>query len=310
MADKVVKPKSKAKCPDCSKLVGDKDSGVKCEVCDEWFHSKCQNVPDDTYQFMMDNKSMHWYCVTCNKSVGKILKVLSKLEARQDKVEEEIAKLNSELASIKGEVKEVKEMAEKAETRLDVAIEAKLIAEKIDSSFDSRVEVKVKNIKEDVAESMEIEKRKENLIFFGVKETVSDQQVNDEKHPDWFMIEEILKVGLKLDANRHVADVTRIGRYVAGKVRPVRVKVTSFESRSEILKRARTLKDCEEFKRIFVAPDLTQKQRKIDKDLRDHVKQFRAEGEKDARISSGKVVKNGEGTQVIILYEPPLTTSQ
>lgn len=116
MGDKV-KVKTKAKCPDCSKLVGDKDSAVKCEVCDEWFHSKCQNVPDDTYEFMMDNKSMHWYCVTCNKSVGKILKVLSKLEARQDKVEEEIAKLNSELASIKGEVKEVKDMAEKAETR-------------------------------------------------------------------------------------------------------------------------------------------------------------------------------------------------
>ena len=47
-------------------------------------------------------------------------------------------------------------------------IEAKLV-EKIDSSFDTRVEVKVKNIKEDVAESMEIERRKENLNFLASK---------------------------------------------------------------------------------------------------------------------------------------------
>ena len=124
------------------------------------------------------------------------------------------------------------------------------------------------------------------------------------------MVEEILKIGLKLDATRHVMEVTRIGRYTAGKWRPIRVKATSSDSRSEILKRARGLKDCQEFKRVYISPNFTQKQRKIDKDLRDHVKQFRTDGESSARISSGKVIKNGEGNQVIVLYEPLLQTSQ
>ena len=76
-----------------------------------------------------------------------------------------------------------------------------------------------------------------------------------------------MRDGLKLDATRHMAEVTRIGRYVAGKTRPIRVKVSSFESRSEILKRTRKLENCDNFKGVFIAPDLTQKQRKIDNDL-------------------------------------------
>ena len=131
-------------------------------------------------------------------------------------------------------------------------------------------------------------------------------QSDFEENPDAKMVEEILNVGLKLDASRHVAECERIGRYADDKVRPVRVKVKSAESKSEILKRAKQLKDQESFKHVFISPDLTQKQRKVDKDLRDHVKQFRSAGEENVIIKAGKVVKNLKDNQVIVLYQPLL----
>ncbi len=124
-------------------------------------------------------------------------------------------------------------------------------------------------------------------------------------HPDYQMIEEILKVGLKLDSKRHIEDVCRIGKFVEGKLRPIKVKVKSLESKTEILKRAKQLKEINSFKKVFISPDLTRKQQKVDKDLRDQVKKFKGEGHDNVRIKSGKVVKNDQGGQVVILYPAP-----
>jgi len=106
------------------------------------------------------------------------------------------------------------------------------------------VDSKVKVMKEDVAESLEIDKRKCNLVFHGVKESGPDSLDTDMKSPDQDFIEEILKVGLHLDAYRHIEEIQRIGRYSEGKIRPLRVKIRTFDTRNEILKRARDLKDC------------------------------------------------------------------
>ena len=55
---------------------------------------------------------------------------------------------------------------------------------------------------------------------------------------------------------------------------------------------------------MYIAPDLTKRQQEMDKDLRDHVKKFRSEGQENVKIRNGKVIKNVQGGQVTILYEP------
>jgi hypothetical protein len=85
----------------------------------------------------------------------------------------------------------------------------------------------------DIEESFEIEKRRMNLTFHGVRESdVNVDDRGDEKHPDEIMIDEILQDGLKMDAMRHIEDVTRIGKFVEGTARPIRVKLKSVESRT------------------------------------------------------------------------------
>ena len=60
------------------------------------------------------------------------------------------------------------------------------------------------------------------------------------------------------------------------------------EGKTEILRRAKKLKESVTHKQVFIQPDLT----KLDKELRDEVKRLRAAGETDVKIKAGKVVKN------------------
>jgi len=56
------------------------------------------------------------------------------------------------------------------------------------------------------------------------------------------MIEEVLKIALRLDASRDIEEVQRIGCFVQGMFRPLKVRIKAVEARSEILMRARSLK--------------------------------------------------------------------
>ncbi len=73
------------------------------------------------------------------------------------------------------------------------------------------------------------------------------------------------------------------------------------ESRKEILARAKSLKETESFKKIFITPDLTRKQQELDKNLRLQLRKIRDEGETLAKIKYGKIMKNVQGGQVVVL---------
>ena len=61
----------------------DMDSGLQCEVCDLWYHTKCQKVSDDMFEFLEKNAGTHWNCKSCSKSMAKVLQTL--LRCKSDK---------------------------------------------------------------------------------------------------------------------------------------------------------------------------------------------------------------------------------
>ena len=144
---------------------------------------------------------------------------------------------------------------------------------------------------------MEIERRKYNLIFHGIAE--------DENMSDGDIVKRVVAQGLKVDHTRHTEDIARIGKSAEGKIRIIRVKVRTMESKKEMWQRAKNVKNNDTLKKIYITPDRTRKQQEVDKKLRDNLKRLGADGESTAKIQGGKVVKNGEGTQVVIHYEPP-----
>ena len=313
------------KCGSCGKLVQDNENGIECESCKRWFHTKCEGMKEDLYKVLSKGvEAVHWFCSQCNKGFAGMIAQLKAMKDRQDrmeidikdlrkvlselkqgKIQERQEKLESELKEMKTEVKgwnkELIENIQKTNetsTKIETLVEAKRL-----EGVEQRVEVSVKELKEDVDEKLEIEKRRNNLIFHGVKEAGIVDLESMTKHPDMEQIEEILKDGLRLDSSRHLVEIQRIGRYVAGKIRPLRLIVKTQEGRAMILKRAKDLKEVDSFKKVFITPDLTRKQQQSDKVLREQVKKFRSEGHQNVSIRGGKVVKNLPGQKVEILYQ-------
>ena len=319
-----VSPK-KVKCPTCNKDFGKKEKSIKCDACEEWFHSECQNIPDEHCVIFGQYKSVCWYCDQCNKNVARLWKAINNITVKQNKFdleleklknklkeinseEEHLPKLDQDLVNLREDLEVVSDKIEETDTKVETAIEAKLI-----EGLESRVEGKVKILIGDVEESHEIDRRKGNLILHGVKEFHREKPEDDGREHDRQMTEEILRVGLQLDPSRHIEEVFRIGRYDEakikdGKIRPIRIKIKTVEGRSEMLKRAKDLKT-NGFSKVFIAPDLTRRQQLMDKELREKLKEIKTEAndaEKSMfKIKAGKIVKNMTGKQEIIVYQPP-----
>jgi hypothetical protein len=117
---------------------------------------------------------------------------------------------------------------------------------------------------------------------------------------------DLFSAGLKMDYDRHVDKMIRIGRQVnPQKPRPLKLMLKRAESRKEILIRAKYLRDTEAYSKVFITPDLTRKQQDFDKELRNQLKRIKDGGETHARIKHGKIVKNDEGGREVVLYQPP-----
>jgi len=203
-----------------------------------------------------------------------------------------------EVKACANEIKVIRKEVAEVNVRLDTAVEAKLTSE--DSEvFEQKLNDKVKVVKEDLAEKMEIEKRKQNLVVWGLKE--NDTTSDEPKSKDIEAVKEMLKSGLKVDADKHVLEVQRIGKFEQGKVRPLRVKINTLEGRTEIMTRAWTLKDSVTCKNIYISPDLTKRQQKVDKELRDKLKEIRVTNQ-NARIKQGRIIERDSNGHVKVLF--------
>ena len=146
--------------------------------------------------------------------------------------------------------------------------------------MDSQVKKTVMVVKEDVEEALEIERRKMNLVIHGVPDIDAEQDIDQ--------VAAILCNGLHMDFERHVSSMMRIGKMDVNKPRPLRIVIKSLDGKKEILSRAKDLKNVDTFKRMFISPDLTRRQQKVDKELRTELKKFREQGEGCAEIKYGK----------------------
>jgi hypothetical protein len=153
--------------------------------------------------------------------------------------------------------------------------------------------VGLKLVREEMEENLEIERRKGNIIIFGVLETNAEQDIDTVDH--------IFTNGLHLDATRHVGKMMRLGKHiVTDRPRPLRIQLKTPDSKKEVLIRAKSLKEIPAFKRMFISPDLTRKQQAEDKELRRQLKQFRDQGVTDVKIKFGRIVKNVAGHEEVL----------
>lgn len=92
-------------CGDCEKEVCETDKALECEVCENWYHIKCQKFPESIYDFMVkeeEGNQLLWNCKHCQKGSIKLHKRLLKLEEKQRTLEENQSKVCKEIEETKG----------------------------------------------------------------------------------------------------------------------------------------------------------------------------------------------------------------
>jgi hypothetical protein len=105
-------------CGDCKVAVTGKEKGILCEICETWYHIKCQGVTEDTYRYLQKEQGIHWYCKGCDNGVAKVLKVISGLQKRQDKLKREVGVVSEEITEMRKEVQDIKQKQDKVEKEI------------------------------------------------------------------------------------------------------------------------------------------------------------------------------------------------
>ena len=158
----------------------------------------------------------------------------------------------------------------------------------------SVIETIQSKLQEDGSERDEQLKRKNNVIVFGLEESSS----NDASVRIVDDLDKIQSVASQLQM-QHDCDITkvvRLGKKQEGEdvnPRPMLVTFQSEEAKIDLLKKAKNLRSMKEggLNKIFIAPDMTPKQREARKKLVAELKDRQSQGETGLIIVGSRIVK-------------------
>lgn len=297
-------------CITCGLKVKEKELGLQCEVCDGWSHAQCEKISEEVMQ-VLQRDNFHWYCNKCNSGVGKMLKVVIKMQERLDIVEDYVRKVDDKIAkmreSIFTEVNKAIEMVNKNMNAMmkepeitkliakemkeieDKVCETKpkwseLVAQEVDSrlteitgNIDS-VQKSVSETTESIKENQDKLRRMNNIIMYNVEEGKSDSAIERNSNDLSFcgsLMEKVLKVGYE---DGDIVRVVRLGKYDADHKRPLLVEFSNAHVKNVVMGNVTNLGSAkEEFQGVTISHDMTIKEREQCKSLVEEAKKMQIE---------------------------------
>ena len=154
-----------------------------------------------------------------------------------------------------------------------------------------------KRVVEIIEEKEDKERRMKNIVIYNLKEPLTGNLSEKEKEErDQAGCMDIFTNELQVE-QVHIVETVRLGkkeqveRGEEYRPRALMVKLADVNTKWEIVKKAKRLKDArkQEYKRVFIAPDLTQQERMRDKELREQLKAKRETGEQGWYIHRGQL---------------------
>ena len=255
------------KCPSCEMKVGGDDCAMFCNLCECWSHINCVMFPKELYDVLLKHEnieSIKWFCPVCKPKSDEALEKYSSLEKKTET-------LSEDMHIVKNDLKEIK------------------------TSISNLVK---KEIFEGLGERQDIEQRKMNLVVYGMPEPVIDNATawDDEKKIEKDIVDTrnlfITELGAALSPRDGIIDARRLGKKQENKPRPLKLIFNNIETKRFILTNAKKLRESKDpvGKKLFVNPDLTPAQRKVQQELREEMWKQRENG-KNAIISKGKIIE-------------------
>ena len=306
-------------CKICEGKVGNKEKALSCDICLRWVHIDCVKIPQAVYGTLKKNTAcpgLKWLCEQCEKCFGKlrveIKEIMDKqveLEKQQDNLESKVAKISTELEILRREMTDLgkSKVNEDGNTQVKVVEEIGDLKQQV-GELNARYSNALRgNLEENstlasnsilsshtrtiVGEALEREKRKNNLVLFGIEET-HDQQATKDKVNDLITL-----VGVDVNKVKYFG---RVGRYIEGaRARAVRVVCDDAETKRNLLKAAIKLKSETGYERTYISPDLTKEQQVQDKKLREKLREIRTH-HKEAKINHNEIIIMEDGSRKVL----------
>ena len=266
-------PRTKKKNP-CGHCKEECKSGtsIPCGFCETSFHSKC--IDGMTPEFIESCDKMNkifggsaFLCVICRKLATKINKSCREMEAKMTELVAELKKAELERKALAAKV-------EKMESNSD-SVNVKVTG--MEKEMEAGMERAKKEFKDEMeTERKEREERSENVAVYGLKESENEEAEARKEEDKKMMLELAKEIGVEVKGEMEVK--FRAGKKREdGRPRPMIVKVADDETRQNLLTNARKLARKDEWKRVFVSPDMTWQQRE---EAREQERKLRMEAEK------------------------------
>ena len=287
--------KSGPNCSSCDHPFDKKDGWIQCSACLEYLHSRCSGLSRLALEVMDEEakkpktkkNKLRYTCEVCDETVTDLLTNFQKFK-----------KMNNTLSEMTNEFKQIRHDLDNKIENLNKRMTKCEEATQKSAGLSARVkktEEKVENSGvADLEEMREIEKRKNNLIFFGVPEN-DNEELEDIIEEEFSDIQKILENKAQFDWE-DITDMFRLGKKPeteAEKPRPLLIKFQDEDVRGKILKVSGDLKLMvnNEVVPIYVSMDKTPKQREDYKKLRAELKRRKEKETKNLVIRGNKIVE-------------------
>lgn len=274
------KTTSDSDCVACNAEVKTGQDALECTMCEKWCHRYCPstkqtNIRDAVYDAHCDpDDDQPWFCLVCMPMLPTILAAFKDL--KQLKIE-----MDDKLASFQAQIDELKRVPTPTPAQLPNA------------------PLRPINIQEEIQEVMEKQQKKLNLVVVGLPETDKTSIRSDaDKEFILGLCEEVgvdQSVVVDIFRNGQVKDKTSEGFEYS---RITKVKFSSLSSKLTFMKKFKAAKPTDEaYAKTYVRPDLTFRERLVDKALRDKLfAQRELNPTADLIIRRGNIVPRGPPT--------------
>ena len=208
------------------------------------------------------------------------LSLRSAIDVTKAELMKELKNINSTLNTLQSKISDVDNTLQKVlETQKMQDAEIKVLKEDVLS-----IKANYDNI---LAEFEDRDRRKANLILSGLPEK-EDGTLEQRKEKDLSTVKALFSAldSSKVDA---VSAVFRIGKLTSSRPRLLKVICRNTESKRALLSKSKDLRNMDQYKNVYMNPDMTPLQQAQNKKLREELRAKRNLGE-DVTIRHGKVV--------------------
>ena len=283
-------------------------NSIPCGFCEFWFHSKC--IDGMTQEFIDTCDQMNklfggsaFLCVICRKLATKINKSIKDFDTKMEVME-------ARLKAAELERKLLAERVEKMENRSE-QVKDRIVG--MEKEIETGMEKAKEEVKNEMATEMkDREERESNVVVYGIQESKA-QEAKDRKEEDGRRIRKMAEViGVEIRGEIEVKFRAGKRREAEGeeeesRPRPMVVRIEDEETRQRLLQNARKLAREEEWRKVFVSPDLTWQQReearKEEKRLREEAENKTEEAKNGGREGGRYVVVGPRGRRRIVWRE-------